>query len=57
VWLALGLVAVGAVALTLACLYLWRKHGERAKAYAAAIAGELETDLGSVLAKVKGAAP
>ncbi len=57
VWLALVLVAVGAVALTLACLYLWRKHGERAKAYAAAIAGELETDLGSVLAKVKGAAP
>jgi lysozyme family protein len=52
VWLTLGLVAVGAIALTLVCLYLWRKHGERAKAYAAAIAGELETDLGTVLAKI-----
>jgi lysozyme family protein len=52
VWFTLGLVAVGAIALTLACVYLWRKHGERAKAYAAAIKGELETDLGTVLAKI-----
>jgi lysozyme family protein len=52
VWLALGLTAVGAVALTLLLLWLWRKHSERAKAYAAAIKGELETDLGTVLAKV-----
>lgn len=54
VWLALGLTAVGAVALTLVCLYLWRKHGERAKAYAAALGDQLETDLGAILAKIKG---
>jgi lysozyme family protein len=52
VWLALGLTAAGAVAVTLLLLWLWRKHSERAKAYAAAIAGELETDLGTVLAKI-----
>ena len=55
--LAIGFTAVVAVALTLALIWLWRKHGERAKAYAAAIKGELETDLGSVLATVKAAAP
>lgn len=55
VWLALGLVAIGAIALTLVCVWLWRKHGERAKAYAAVIKGELETDLGVVLEKVRGA--
>jgi len=56
VWLTLGLVAVGAVALTLACVYLWRKHGERAKAYAAAIKGELgHADLGAVLARIRAA--
>ena len=53
--LTLGLVAVGAVALTLALLWLWRKHGERAKAYAAAIRGDLETDIGTVVAKVRAA--
>ena len=55
-WLTIGLTAVGAVALTLVLIWLWRKHGERAKAYAAALKGELETDLGSVLATVKAAA-
>jgi hypothetical protein len=49
VWLTIGLVAVGAIALTLVLVWLWRKHGERAKAYAAAIKGELETDLGAVM--------
>jgi lysozyme family protein len=57
VWLTIGLTAVVAVALTLVLIWLWRKHGERAKAYAAALKGELETDLGSVLATVKAAAP
>jgi lysozyme family protein len=56
-WLTLGLVAVGAIALTLVCVYLWRKHGERAKAYAAVIKGELETDLDTVLAKLKAVVP
>ena len=56
VWLTIGLSVAAAVALTLALVWLWRKHGERAKAYAAAIKGELETDLGTVLAKVKAAA-
>jgi hypothetical protein len=55
-WAAAGLLAVLAIALTLVCLYLWRKHGERAKAYAAAIKGDLETDIGTVLAKIKAAA-
>jgi lysozyme family protein len=56
VWLTLGLVAVGAVALTLALVWLWRKHGERAKAYAAVIKGELgHADLGAVLAKIRAA--
>jgi lysozyme family protein len=56
VWLTIGLSVAAAVALTLLLVWLWRKHGERAKAYAAAIKGELETDLGAVLAKLKSAA-
>jgi len=53
VWLTLGLSVAAAVALTLFLVWLWRKHGARAKAYAAAIAGTLETDLGTMLAKIK----
>lgn len=30
----------GAVALTLALVWAWRRHGERARAYAAALAGD-----------------
>ncbi len=56
VWLTLGLVAIAAVALTLALVWAWRRHGERAKAYAAALKGELETDLSALLGKIREAA-
>jgi lysozyme family protein len=55
-WLGIGLGLLAFAALLLALWWLWRKHGERAKAYLAAAKGELETDLGTVLAKIKGAA-
>jgi lysozyme family protein len=54
VWLALGLTALAAVALTLALIWLWKKHGARAQAYAAALGDRLETDFASVIAKIKG---
>jgi lysozyme family protein len=47
VWLTLGFVALAAVTLTLALVWAWQRHGERAKAYAAALRGEIETDLGN----------
>ena len=53
-WLGVGLTALAIVALILALWWAWRKHGERAKAYAAAIAGTLETDLAGVLATIRG---
>lgn len=56
VWLTIGLVAIGAVALTLALVWAWRRHGERAKAYAAAIKGEFETDLSALIGKIREAA-
>lgn len=55
-WLTIGLVAVAAVALTLVLVWAWRRHGERAKAYAAALKGELETDLAVLIGKIKEAA-
>jgi hypothetical protein len=54
VWLALGLTALAAIALTLALLWAWRKHGARAQAYAVALGDRLETDFASVIAKIKG---
>lgn len=54
-WLLVGAGAVAAIALVVFLVWLWRKHGERAKAYAAAIAGTLEADLDTVLGRIKGA--
>lgn len=52
-WVFVGFGALAVIALVVGLIWVWRKHGERAKAYAAAIKGELETDLGAVLARVK----
>jgi hypothetical protein len=48
-----GLSIVGTVALTLALVWAWRRHGERSKAYAAVLKGELETDFGSLMGKIR----
>lgn len=53
-WLALGLTAIAAVALTLALVWAWKKHGARATAYAQALGDRLETDLATLLAKIRG---
>ena len=39
-----------------ALVWAWRRHGERAKAYATALKGQLETDLSALLGKIKEAA-
>ncbi len=56
VWLTIGLVAIAAVALTLALIWAWRRHGERAKAYATALKDELETDLAGLVGQIREAA-
>lgn len=53
-WLSVGLGALALAALVLALWWAWRKHGERARAYAAALGEHLETDLAAVLAHIKG---
>lgn len=55
-WLAFGLGALAFAALIVALSWAWKKHGERAKAYLASARLELETDLSTVLAKVKAGA-
>lgn len=48
-WLLIGVLGVAAIALIIGLIWLWRKHGERAKAYAQAIEGKLELDLEAVI--------
>lgn len=52
-WLMVGAGALATVAIVVGLVWLWRKHGERAKAYAAVIKGEAEADLAIVLTKLK----
>jgi lysozyme family protein len=53
-WLGVALGALALAAVIVALWWAWRKHGERAKAYAAALGAHLETGLADVLAHVKG---
>lgn len=55
-WLTLGVVTLCVGALTLTLVWAWRRHGERARAYAAALAGELEADLSALIGTIKEAA-
>ncbi len=56
-WLGVGIGVLALAALAVALWWAWRKHGERAKAYAAALGEHLETDLKTVLARIKGSMP